>query len=218
MAITLGQLKVLLNFALGTSETNLLTKPKREDAINASIQNILEDYAIPQYVISANLSFTNGVASLPTDCITPLKLNDPNQKTIIYDRINWDNFSYNLTQTYTIKWDTVSSSEKMYIYPANTTTLEFWYVQNQPVLTTDSNTIRFNPWWAKPIAEKAAEKLFTDSASFNRADAKEKTANDLIAKAWQTERARITGVQDNKLTSIFTKKSLLGSSSFPFNG
>lgn len=207
--ITLGELKILLNFTVGTSETNLLTNEKRLDALNTVIQNILEQFPIPQYVTSTTLTFVSGLSALPTDCIMPLKMNDASQPTIIYDRIDWDDFLFNISQTYTIQWDGINDVEQIAIYPQTPTSLQFWYIQNPDPLVDDVDTVRFNPWWAKAIAEKAAEKLLTDSAAFNRAQAKKQVADDLLAKAWQTERARITGIQDNRLKSIFTKRSLL---------
>lgn len=208
--ITLGDLKIKLNFAVGTSETNLLTVEKREDALNRAIQIILEQYPIPQYVISPNLTFTNGVATLPDDCVMPLKLVSPTDAYTIYSRVGWDKFPYNIPQTYTIRWDTATNLEKIYIYPTTATSLTFYYVQNQETLVDDADECRFNPWWANPIAEKAAEILLTDTANFNRAQAKQIVADNLMAKAWQIERQRITGVQDNKLTSIYQQTSLLG--------
>lgn len=216
MAVTLGSLKILLNFALGTSEVNLLTTEKRVDALNTAIQNILEQYPIPQYVASTNLNFVAGTASLPTDCVIPLQLNQVGNGFVHWDLVDWSNFSLNIPQSSTIQWDSNLLVELLKIYPADTTTLQFWYIQNQPALVTDADLTRFNPWWAKPIAEKAAEKLFLDSASFNRSEAKAQVADDLIAKAWQTERIRIREAKNNKLTSIYTKQSLIGGRSFPF--
>ena len=42
------------------------------------------------------------------------------------------------------------------------------------------------------------------------AEAKKELADDLIAKAWQIERTRLTGTQDQKLTSVFSRRSILG--------
>lgn len=216
MAISLGQLKILLNFTLGTSETNLLTSEKRTDAINTAVQNILEQYPIPQYVISTNLTFTSGVTPLPDDCLVPLQLNDPASPQVRYERLDWSRFSLNVPQTYIIRWDSVNEEEQMAIYPITPATLQFWYVQNQTDLAADGDEVRFNSWWAKAIAEKAAERLLIDSASFNRAEAKAQIANNLIAKAWQTERLRIRETETTKLQSIFTKRPLLwGAYNYP---
>ena len=209
MAFTLGDLKTKLNFALGTSETNLMTVEKRTDALNRSIQIILEQYAIPQYVISTALSFTAGIANLPTDCLQPLKLVDPTQNSNDFKRVNWDSFADNVSNTYTITWDTAGSKEVIKSYPTNYTTLTFWYIMNPPTLVSDSDFPRFNSWWMDAIVEKAAEKLLTDVGTFNRAEAKQATADNLIAKAWQNERQRIVGPEENKLTSVFSKKKSL---------
>lgn len=207
--ITLGQLKIKLNFAIGTSETNLLTNEKRIDALNTAIQNILEQYPIPQYVTPTDLTFITGLANLPADCLVPLKMTYPTDAYTEYDEVDWRKFPLNLSQTYTIQWNDTLKVEQLAIYPQTPNVLRFWYIQNPPDLVIDSDAARFNVWWEKAIAEKAAEKLLTDSATFNRAQAKKQVADDLIAKAWQTDRARITGIQDNRMTSIFTQRSLL---------
>ena len=207
---TLSDLEIKLNFALGTSETNLLTREKRVDAINRVIQTILEQYPIPQYVVTNDLTFYQGVTGLPGDCVQALKLADPKNPATEYSRVSWDSFSLNRPQTYTIAWDSNIQQETIKIYPSwNNVSLRFWYVQNQPLLVNDTDSPRFNVWWQDAIAEKAAEYLLISSASFNRAEAKKGVADDLIAKAWQIERSRITGVQDQRLTSIYSKYSLL---------
>ncbi len=207
--ITLGELKIKLNFAVGTSETNLLTNEKRVDALNTAIQNILEQYPIPQYVASTNLTFTSGLTDLPADCLMPLKITYPTDAYTEYDRVDWDKFTLNIAQTYTIQWDDVGEVEQIAIYPQTPTLLKFWYIQNPDILVDDADDIRLNVWWKKAIAEKAAEHLLTDSAALNRAGSKAGAADNECAKAWQIERTRITGIQDNRLTSIFTKRSLL---------
>lgn len=214
MSFTLGDLKIKLNFAVGTAETNLLTTEKRVDAINRAIQIILEQFPIPQYVVPVTLTLVSGITNLPTDCLQPLKLVDPTNAFNVFTQTDWDLFDFNTQMTYTIVWDTVNDVEVIKIAPTTYTSLKFWYVKNPPLLVDDTDEPRFNSWWSDAIAEKAAEKLLTDTAVFNRAEAKKLTADDLMNKAWQMERARITGPENNKLTSIFSqKRSLLNSRS-----
>ncbi len=207
--IELGTLQTKLNFALGTSETNLMTEEKRTDALNRAVQYILQVYPIPQYVISDTVSFTSGVGSLPDNCLIPLKLNVITEPTTIYNRVTWDDFQNNVDYTYTILFDEVTDTEKIHIYGTSATSLQFWYILMPEEMEDDADTVRFNTWWSKAIAEKAAEFLLIDTAAFNRATAKAEVAEKAIADAWQMERARITGVQDNKMKSIYTKYSLL---------
>ncbi len=211
---TLGDIKIKLSFALGTAETNLMTNEKRTDAINRAIQIILEQYPIPQYIKSTDLTFVAGVSNLPTDCTQPLKVTDANSAFVEYKRVTWDDFTLQINQSFTISWDYVNNVEIIKTFPTNLTLLTFWYVQNQPALASDADTVRFNIWWLDAIAEKAAEQLLTSSAAFNRAEAKNQVATTLLAKAWQLERLRIVGPENNRLKSIYsTKASLLRGSS-----
>lgn len=214
MGSTLGTLKTRLNFALGTSETNLYTNDKRTRGINRAIETILEQYQIPQYVIDSTLSLSSGSVALPTDCLRVLKLwNSTN--SVEYGLIIAEEFDLNQPHTCTIKWDTVSSAEKIYIYPSDTVNLSFRYLQMFTYLSDDGDTTRFATRWDDAIAELAAHYLFTDAGNYDSAGVKKQTANDLCAKAWQIESARYQAPAELRLESVFTrKKSLLRTRSF----
>lgn len=219
MSITLGTLQIGLNGSLGTSETNLFTNDKRVRAINQAIETILEEYAVPQYVNDTTLSFSNGIASMPTDCLRPLKLFiSSNGAVQEYKIINSDDFDNNIYQTAKVYWDTTSSTEKIKIYPATTSSLSFRYVQTPSYLAVSADTVRFYQRWQRPITEEAAHYLFLDSQNWDGAVAKKKSADDQKAKAWQAENARFQSPYENSVESVFeSKKSLLRGSLYQFN-
>lgn len=207
---SLGNHKTNLNYALGTAETSLFSVDKRVDAINSACEWILQQFDIPQYLSTVSLNFVAGKSNLPGDCLMPQKLSDPNDPYKVYEEIDYDKFAFNLSYTYNIYYDEIDLVEKIRIYPADTVTLGFGYRHNFLKMVDDTDGTRFGPWWDKAIAEKAAELLFTASRNLNIAEAKRELADNLIAKAWQVERARLTGQQDQKLTSVFARKSILG--------
>lgn len=219
MSITLGSLLTGLTASIGTSETNLYTNDKRTRAINKSVETILEKYPVPQYVITATLSFSNGAVSIPTDCLRPLKLfTSVNGAVQEYKIINEDDFDNNIYQTAKIYWDTTANAEKIKIYPATTVSLSFRYVQVPTYLTASSDTVRFYQRWASPICELAAMYLFLDSQNYDSVPAKEKSSLNAMAQAWQAENSRFQSPYENSVESVFeSKKSLLRGSLYQYN-
>jgi len=216
MATTLGQYLQRLSYALGTTETNLFTLDKRKNAVNRAISIAVQQYPIPQYVKRTTLTFVAGVATLPTDCLQPYLLYDTNDAYSEYDRVDFDKFRFQPTNTYTITYNESTKVEEINIYPTTATSLYFWYIINPPTLSADTDESRLKPWWDDAIAEKASEQLFVSSRNYNAAEAKAAVSKDLLAKAWQSERLRIEGVENMRITSIYQKHSLLGSNSSPF--
>lgn len=208
MGASLGTLLQKQNFSLGTSETNLYTREKRIDAINLAITQVLDDYDIPQYTISTTLNFTAGTATLPTDCLRPFKISDNNN--VPYDQVDFETFARNIPQTYSVQWSTTADAEVVKSSPALTQSLTFWYIQIPTALEEDSDTYRFKSWWDNAIVEKSVATLLLNSRNTDIAQQKEVKANELLAKAWQNERKRLVGREDQRLQSVYEKKSLLG--------
>lgn len=219
MSITLGALQIGLNSSMGTSETNLYTSDKRIRAINRAVETILEQYPIPQYLIDTTLSFSSGLVSIPTDCLRAVKLfTSSNGNVQEWKIVNPDDFDNNIYQTAKIYWDTSSSLEKIKIYPASSTSINFRYVQIPTYMSASSDTVRFYQRWSDVICEQAAYFLFLDSQNYTGAQAKKQSAADLMAKAWQVENARYQSPYENTLESVFEhKKSLLGGRDYLYN-
>jgi len=206
MGSTLGLLKTKLNYALGTSETNLNTQAKRQDAINKAIEHILQLYPIPQYTVDTTLAFTAGVASLPTDFCSCYKLWNSSMQ-LEYVMIQNNDFDNNVSYTFTVKWDTATSTEKVYLYPADTVTLNFRYIQMPVDMTSDADTTRLPERWDDGIAELAAMFLFKDSHDFAAAQEKERLAREHYSLAWSIESKRF---QDPRLTRLESKFETMG--------
>lgn len=203
---TLGLLKTKLNYAVGTTETNLLTKQKRVDAINKAVEHILQLYPIPQYTAESTLAFIAGVVALPTDFIRCMKLyNSATQQE--YIMIAPNDFDNQVSYTFTVKYDTVSLTEKCYLYPADTVTLNFRYIQMPVDMTDDAQSTRLPERWDDGIAELAARFLFADSHEWASAQEKERLAKEHFALAWSIESARF---QDPRLTRLESKFETMG--------
>lgn len=207
MGSTLGELKELLDYSLGTTETRLMDNGRRVNALNRAIKSILSQFDIEHYTISSTILFSNGIGSIPIDMLRPLYLKNSNN--IEWDFVDYEKFGDKLSQTANIYYDTINNLQKVQIYPTSQTNLTFYYIQNPANLTDDSDIIKFNNWWDMAIAEKAAELLFMNVRNYNAAMACRDIAEDLIAKAWQNDRSYLTGRQTQKLTSVYSRKKLL---------
>ena len=203
---TLGAYKTKLSYAVGTTETNLFTAAKRTDAINKAVEHILQLYPIPQYTVDTTLVFVAGVASLPTDFVRCYKLWNSSMQ-LEYVMIANNDFDNNVSYTFTIKYDTVSQTEKVYLYPADTITLNFRYIQIPADMTTDADTTRLPERWDDGIAELAARFLFADSHEWASAQEKERIAKEHFSLAWSIENARF---QDPRLTRLESKFETMG--------
>lgn len=204
----LAALKVKLNHALMISETNLYTEEKRTFAINTAIEDTLLEYPIPQYILAPSLSFSSGSVALPTDCLRPIKLFNATSLQE-YDLIDPGDFDSNISNTATIKYDTGTSAEKIYIYNADTVTLTFRYLQMPAYLSSPSDTVKFPIRWDLGIVTRAASYLLQSSRNFDIAQAKAELAKNLLAKAWQQESARYQGKYGTRLKSVYESRLLL---------
>jgi len=204
MGATLGQLKLDLTEALGTSETTFFTNTSRINAINKTIREILDQFDVTQYQTSSQLSFSAGITALPTDCMRPLYLCD--QYDNEYIQLDYERFLEDTTYTYKILYSSTLGYEQIQIYPISTTSLTFFYMVNPTDLFADSDTVRFTNTWNRAIAEKAAAYLLLNARQYDIAQAKMQYADSLIAKAWQNERLRIVGRAAQKITSIYGVK------------
>lgn len=210
MGSTLSTLKTGLNNVLGVAETTFKTEEKRTDAINFGIRECLLRYDLPQYVTTETLSFTSGVASLPTGCLAPQKLFASTSPRLPYRRVNPDEFDAQVSRTYKIAYDTATDVEKVYIYQATTTSLSFRYLKLVNLSAT-GDTIRLNPWWDKPIVTFAAAHLWRAERRYDLAEELEKEADNQAAAAWQLESQRWQGKEDTRLHSVYENNSILSS-------
>ena len=213
--IYVSSIQQAIDLHLGTSETNFFTPDKRNDAIYRSIVLILQRYDIPQYVKETTISFTNGVAELPSDCLRPLYMkNDQNQE---YERLDYEMFTEKRSLSYTIKFDQTTEMESMYIYYPMSVDLTFWYMLAPPQITGDaSQKLYFKDWWLDAISMYAVSFLRKNSKDYSGAQIAETEALSLCANAWQNDRSRIGGEEEQRLRSLFEKQPMFSWSWTPF--
>ena len=215
MTITLSDLQVSLIDALGTSETNLYTPDKRNRAINRAIFNILQWYDIDAYRKTTTLNFVSGVASAPSDLLRDLQLRESSSNTE-YFHVDFEDFQRKSSNAYIYEYNTDNDGYDIKIVPAATRTLSFTYMQMPPEITDGTSTIRFQYWWKDAIAYEAAALLFLQTRNYNSQEAAQNKANQLKGDAWQSERQKITGKEQQRLRSVFEEKNIFKNSSSPY--
>ena len=203
-----------LTFALGTAETNLMTNDKRLNAINEAVRSAVRMYTIPQYIKTASLAFVSGVVALPTNCLVPYELRD-NTSQIEYDLVDFDRFADQMPYTYNITFDDGLQVENLKIFPTDTITLDFSYLIFPTELVTNGTgeqiKTRLNSWWDNAVAQKAAEFLFISVRDFSSAEVQKEVARAAMGEAWQMERQRLQGTQDQRLQSVYEKRRFISS-------
>jgi hypothetical protein len=90
-------LKKLLNKAVWTKELNLLTEDTRVEAINSAINTILQQYDIPEYIVSVNIDFTAWVWWVPPRFLRYFSLKDSDNHK--YTKVDDDQFDDNVSRT-----------------------------------------------------------------------------------------------------------------------
>jgi len=205
--ITLADLRTAQNDFLGTAETKLYTEQRRISAINRAIRYVMKRYDITEYTQQTTLTVTNGTGNLPDDFLRPAKLYK--QPQFEYLQVDFDRFGYQLPNTYTVKFDTATSRRIINVYPAETTQFYFWYIQLPDILAEDDDTVRFQVYWEEALAAKSVELLLMGSRLAGPATTMKAYADELFADAWQTERSFLQGKEDQRLQSVFEKRSLL---------
>jgi hypothetical protein len=207
MAITLGQLKVNLNYSLGTSETNFYTNDKRVDALNTAINNILEMYQIPQYLQESTLTFTSGIAPYPATALMPVKIWGPNNDEYLF--VHPNDFDSEIPYTVTVKYNTLTEIDEIYAWPNNVTSLTIRYINLPDPLVADSDKVRFSKKWEDGITKLAAYFLFLDAQKQDQAASAQVQSRQLITNAWQMETKTYDSPELNVLQSAYDKISLL---------
>lgn len=209
MGATFGELQQLLDQALGTSETNLINEDMRKTSINRAIREILTKFDVSVYMNEQQISFGSGISPLPTDCLRPYWLGQPDNQ-IEYIRVDPTDFMYNVSYTYKTYWNAALSARYLKIYPANSINLTLFYIQNPDPLVEDTDEVRFDSWWNDAIAEMAAYIALNNVRNYAAAALKKETADDMMSKSWQNERQFLVGPQQQRMTSVFEKSGMFG--------
>lgn len=214
MSATLGELMLLQNYTLGTSETQLYSDPMRKSAINRALKTITMMYDLDEYIQESTLVFVAGVASIPTDCLRPNLLTSPTNYTQTYQLVDFETYLQHRYYTYKISYVAASSVKKAYIWPQDSLSLTFTYVQAPEVLVNSTDTIRLSSHWDQGIAELSAAILLRQSRDYDIAQDKDASAKKMLDDAFQNDRPGLQGRELQRLQSIYERNAMFPDSYF----
>lgn len=212
--ISVSSIETKQDYHLGTTETNFYTPDKRRDAIYRTVLAILQMYDIPQYTKKVDLSFSSGVATLPSNCLRPLYMVDSQDN--VYERVDYELFDEKIPFSYKIEYDEDTETEKVYIYNELTTDLSFRYIVSPDPIVSGDEELRFKDWWEEAISIYSVAFLLRMARNFRAAAEIKEEALQVCNTAWQNERVRIVGEQEQRLRSKFEKQAMFSWSWTPF--
>lgn len=192
--------------------------PMKAQAINDTVQELLEEYDIPEMVIRSTITFSAlGVAAKPSDYFKMSKLWDVDTNGIeqsVYDYIDpykADSLASTAAYYWTEDYSVADAARKLKCWPINAGTLQIRYIKTPGTVdTTDTTDSGLSSRWDKTVAFGAAKALLYNAGRFDEADRMEK---EYLKKKISTYLAvkNPGGVKEAaRLKSVYERKSLLG--------
>jgi len=209
---TLSLYKSLLTEKLGTSATSYFTAQARTDAINEAVVDITNNYDIPALFKKSTLSFTSGLATIPTDFFRMVKMWHATDSTPEYTYVSEDVFDQTSSTTsnnwWTIDYDTGSSTRKIYINPTSITSARIRYIKTPTTLSADGDESGLPTIWDDAVAYRAASILANNANQFDKMQVMDRQANESMARAYGTSKNQ-GGVKGySRLRSVYEKYSI----------
>lgn len=204
--VTLGDLLILQNYALGATEVRLWTEAMRIQALNTSMKKILMMYDCIEYIKETTLTFTSGVANEPTDLLRPNLLNDTSARE--YELVDFESFKRHVPYTYTRYYDDTNNLYKLRTWPDNVPSLTFTYIKKPTALVASGDTVLLKDHWAEGIAEKSAAILLRHTRQYDVATDKDASAKKMLDDAFQNDRPGLQGRALTRLQSIYERNSM----------
>lgn len=226
---TLGNLIIALERRLGTSQTDVFTQAKKEEALNLARREILLQYELEDFIFEATVSFTSGVGDLPSDFLRRARGEEKSLSRRVgkvavrqgfanrdlynattgedYLKVSIARFDDQRDFTWTVKQD-ASQVKKINIYTADTVDLTLRYVQNKADMSEDTDESGFSPQFDYAHTLWAAYYLLQDTREYQDA------APEMLRRAQVALQAAISRGMDEKgftTPSAIDEASLLGS-------
>jgi len=141
---TLSDLLSLLTEKLGTEVATRFTEEKKIKSLNYARKRILLEHDIEEFINDTEIAFTSGVGSLPLSYLRMTK--EVNSEgvtksiwtgTDIYQKVSITRFDEDIDYTWTFK------GNNLYIYPADSITLDFRYIYLPADMSDDNDLSGF---------------------------------------------------------------------------
>ena len=124
----LSTYRTILSEELGTSETVYLTQTKRDRAVNQACRWIGNNYQVPELLLQQNVTFTTGLASIPSRYHKKGHIKAYDSSDTIFEFLTPNNFD-TAGRGITIDYNITAAARRIHVVPTTTTTLTFRYYQ-----------------------------------------------------------------------------------------
>jgi hypothetical protein len=205
---TLSTLLSRTDYYLGAS--NIYGTSDKTTGINGAQLYIAMNYEVRELIKTVALTFASGIADIPSDYLRHIKLftTDSPKEEWIY--VNEEDSDKEVQKTFTIKYDSGSSVEKIHIYPTDITTGKTLRHVLKPTTLSGSGTSEYNEIWTNAIACTAAWEILENDRQ-GAWPAKKLQAMKLIKTALRHQSTEEN--QDDNISTIYDTSLILGVSS-----
>jgi len=213
--IELGELLILQNQSLGTTETRMFTNEMRVQAINTAIIKILMVYDLLEFIQEYAIHLTAGVGNEPTDLLRVNYLCDLQDNP--YELVDFETFRENIGFTYKREYNRDGGVYRIKVSPQRTGSVVMTYIVKPPLLVNSTDTISLKPHWAEAIAEKSTAILLRNARQYDVASDKDASAEKMINDAFQNDRPGLQGRALTRIQSIYERRKMFAPSAYNFN-
>lgn len=222
---TLATYQTLLSEKLATTSTTFFTAQMRLNAINYALNDLYNQYDVPELMkvgtISSGTSYSSGplISDFPSDYGRMVKLwwtdtDGVNNELTYITPDQFDDLDYTDTGAYfwTEDWDTHATAGRKLFYAPNTLlasgTLHTRYVKKIVALAVDTDDSGINTSWDDAVAYVAAS-ILLENAKDNKADTMRAMGSRAASQAYggQKNRGGVKGYA--RLRSVYEKYSIL---------
>jgi len=186
-------------------------------AINDAIEELLEEYDIPEFSKRAIITFdSNGLAALPSDYFRMIKLWNVDSSSVEeseYLYITEDNFdkkastdAYYWTEDYII----ADAARKLKVLPIASGTLQIRYIKTHTAVnSTDTADSGLAARWDKVVAASACKNLLDNAGQDKEAEKWAKNAMQWKINVWSALKGRGGFKEGSRVKSRYERISLL---------
>jgi len=204
----LSELLSLTDIMLG-AEAMYIDDTKKQ-GLNTAANYILLNYDVKEFRKTEDLTFTDGIAAIPSDYLRYSRLFDKDSPRVKYKKVNDDTFDYLISNTWCKKADMDDGDiQKFFIYPTTITERRLRYIKKHTPMNDDTDESGFVSYWDEALAAYAAYYTLFWDRQFDAAGATLNQAQTYAETALRQQETEEEGTTE--ITTRYDDETLLGS-------
>lgn len=203
----LAELLSLTDVILGAG--NMYVEDAKTEGLNAGSNELLLNYDVKSFRKEVDLTFINGISTIPEDYLRHSRLFDVNSPRTKYKKISDDEFDFKIPNTWCKKADiNDSDAQKFFIFPLSIVGRRLRYVKVRQKMMDQDNESGFDSIWDNALATYAAYYVLMWDRQYDAASASLTQAQAFAETALKQEASEEEGT--NEIKSTFDDESILG--------